>query len=76
MLRNIYNVDNKRFPKFIGNKAFLIQRACETLGMHQTIPYQFKEFKTVRNLRKSCIYHKLKENGAKFGQKYGWERPN
>ena len=44
--------------------------------MHYTIGYPRKEMLNVRGVRRSPIYGALKEHGAQFGAKAGWERVN
>lgn len=46
-----WTVDPRRFAKFQGTKKFLVDRVSETLGLHYTIPYPLKEYKTARNFR-------------------------
>jgi glycine cleavage system aminomethyltransferase T/glycine/D-amino acid oxidase-like deaminating enzyme len=74
--RDLWTVDPRRFAKFHGSNAFLLDRVTETLGLHYSIPFPFREFKTARGLRLSSLYEILKSKGAQFGNKFGWERPN
>jgi len=74
--RDLWTVDPRRFANFHGNKAFLLERVTETLGLHYAIPYPYRELKTGRNLRKSPLYHIHQSNNALFGNKFGWERVN
>ena len=74
--RDLWTVDPRRFAKFQGNNAYLLERVTETLGLHYAIPYPYREMKTARNLRRSPLYHIHKANHAFFGNKFGWERVN
>jgi hypothetical protein len=38
--------------------------------------WPFRQFATMRNLRHTALYSRLKEAGACFGEVAGWERPN
>jgi 4-methylaminobutanoate oxidase (formaldehyde-forming) len=38
--------------------------------------WPFEEYRSGRPLRRSPLYDRLKEQGACFGEKLGWERPN
>jgi glycine cleavage system aminomethyltransferase T/glycine/D-amino acid oxidase-like deaminating enzyme len=74
--RDLWTVDPRRFAKFHGSNAFLLDRVTETLGLHYSIPFPFREFQTARCLRMSPLYEILKSKGAQFGNKFGWERAN
>ncbi|GMH54999.1 hypothetical protein TrLO_g10015 [Triparma laevis f. longispina] len=69
-------VDIRRFHNHSINPTFLKERVIETLGLHYTMPYPRKELKSVRNIRQSALFEKLKGKGAIMGQRFGWERPN
>lgn len=40
------------------------------------MPWPRRELLTERNLRQSALFKALADDGAVFGQKFGWERPN
>jgi sarcosine dehydrogenase len=40
------------------------------------MPWPRRELVTARNLRLSALFTRLSDQGAVFGQKFGWERPN
>eukprot|EP01064_Diplonema_japonicum_P030408 TRINITY_DN5175_c0_g1_i1.p1 TRINITY_DN5175_c0_g1~~TRINITY_DN5175_c0_g1_i1.p1 ORF type:complete len:824 (+),score=245.18 TRINITY_DN5175_c0_g1_i1:55-2526(+) len=69
-------VDIKRFGSYAGSQQFVKKRSSEVLGMHYRIPYPRFELVKGRQLRKSPTYDALKEKGAVFGSKFGWERVN
>ncbi|MNT66967.1 4-methylaminobutanoate oxidase (formaldehyde-forming) [compost metagenome] len=48
----------------------------ETLGLHYAMPWPNRELETARPFRRSPLYAQLREAGAGFGSKMGWERPN
>ena len=73
---DLWPVDIRRFARFNGNDRWLKDRVKETLGLHYAMPWPNRELDSARPLRRSPIYHLLKERGACFGTKMGWERAN
>jgi len=69
-------VDIRRFAGFNGNNTWLRDRVGEVLGLHYAIPWPNRELDTARPFRRSPVYHLLREAGACFGSKMGWERAN
>ena len=69
-------VDIRRFAGFNGNNRWLRDRVGEVLGLHYAPPWPNRELVTARPFRRSPAYHLLREAGACFGSKMGWERAN
>ena len=69
-------VDIRRFAGFNGNNRWLRDRVGEVLGLHYALPWPNRELVTARPFRRSPAYHLLKDAGAVFGSKMGWERAN
>jgi glycine cleavage system aminomethyltransferase T len=69
-------VDIRRFARFNGNSQWLHDRVGEILGLHYAVPWPNYEPVTARRLRCSPAYELLKQAGACFGSKMGWERAN
>jgi glycine cleavage system aminomethyltransferase T/glycine/D-amino acid oxidase-like deaminating enzyme len=69
-------VDIRRFARFNGNNRWLRDRVGEVLGLHYATPWPNRELATARPFRRSPAYHLLKDTGACFGSKMGWERAN
>ena len=69
-------VDIRRFAPFLGSASQTQERTLEQVAEHFTFHWPFNEYAAGRPLRRSAIYERLAANGACFGQKYGWERPN
>eukprot|EP00475_Leptophrys_vorax_P007481 TRINITY_DN14728_c0_g3_i1.p1 TRINITY_DN14728_c0_g3~~TRINITY_DN14728_c0_g3_i1.p1 ORF type:complete len:696 (-),score=195.44 TRINITY_DN14728_c0_g3_i1:32-2119(-) len=69
-------VDIRRFGTWSNNKELLRERVVESLGIHYTIHWPKMELMSARPLRRSALYDRLKNAGAAFGNKFGWERPN
>ncbi len=69
-------VDIRRFAAFNGNNRWLRDRVGEVLGLHYATPWPNRELETARPFRRSPAYELLREAGACFGSKMGWERAN
>lgn len=73
---DLFPVDIRRFARFNNNPNWLHDRVKETLGLHYAMPWPNRELDTARPLRRSPLYAHLKDQGACFGSKMGWERAN
>jgi 4-methylaminobutanoate oxidase (formaldehyde-forming) len=73
---DLWPVDIRRFARFNGNETWLPDRIAEVLGMHYKMPWPNRELESARPFRRSPLYDRLKERGACFGSKMGWERAN
>ncbi|MDF3075839.1 MAG: FAD-dependent oxidoreductase, partial [Alphaproteobacteria bacterium] len=73
---DLWDVDIRRFASFHANAAHLRDRTVETLALHYAMRWPRHELESVRGLRRSPLYDRLKANGARFGAKMGWERAN
>jgi glycine cleavage system aminomethyltransferase T/glycine/D-amino acid oxidase-like deaminating enzyme len=69
-------VDIRRFAAYNGNNRWLRDRVGEVLGLHYALPWPNRELVTARPFRRSPAYHLLRDAGACFGSKMGWERAN
>ncbi|HEX9035330.1 MAG TPA: FAD-dependent oxidoreductase [Streptosporangiaceae bacterium] len=74
--RDLSVVDIRRFAGFNGNNRWLRDRVGEVLGLHYATPWPNRELVTARPFRRSPAYHLLRDAGACFGSKMGWERAN
>lgn len=72
---DLWPLDVRRFHSLHSNPTFLHMRGIEAYGHYYSLHYPGKEMHTARNIRKSGVYDILKEKGAVFGTKFGWERP-
>lgn len=72
---NLWPLDVRRFGPHHGTKAFMYPRAVEHYAHHYKMRYPGQEHETARTLRLSPLYQRLKENGAVYGSRNGWERP-
>ena len=69
-------VDIRRFAAFNGNNRWLRDRVGEVLGLHYALPWPNRELASARPFRRSPAYHLLRDAGACFGSRMGWERAN
>lgn len=72
---NLWPLDVRRFGPHHGSRAFMYPRAVEHYAHHYKMRYPGAEHQTVRQLRLSPLYERLKGNGAVYGTRNGWERP-
>jgi 4-methylaminobutanoate oxidase (formaldehyde-forming) len=73
---DLWPVDLRRFGKPHGDIDWVRGRTLELYGKHYTMAWPHEEHASGRPKRVSPIYATLKEQGACFGEKLGWERPN
>lgn len=73
---DLWSVDIRRFAPWANNRAYLRERVTEVLGLHYQMAWPNREFETARGVRRSPLYGRLAGQGASFGAKNGWERPN
>ncbi|MGH7070350.1 MAG: GcvT family protein [Acetobacteraceae bacterium] len=69
-------VDIRRFGQPHRARGWVKARTLEAYGKHYAIAWPQEEYESGRPLRVSPLYQRLKEAGACFGSKLGWERPN
>ena len=73
---DLWAVDIRRFGKNTLDTGWVRQRTMEAYAKHYTMAWPFEEYQSGRPLRRSPLYDRLKGQGAVFGEKLGWERPN
>src|SRR4051812_35280873 len=73
---DLWPVDIRRFGRVNFDTDWVRTRTYEAYGKHYTLAWPFEENQSGRPARKSPLYEKLKAQGACFGEKLGWERPN
>jgi glycine cleavage system aminomethyltransferase T/glycine/D-amino acid oxidase-like deaminating enzyme len=73
---DLWDVDIRRFAPFHANRRHLFDRTAESLGLHYAMRWPREELATVRPLRRSPLYDRLRARGAVFGSKLNWERAN
>ncbi|GLS17170.1 FAD-dependent oxidoreductase [Labrys miyagiensis] len=73
---DLWAVDIRRFGNNTLDTSWVRQRTMEAYAKHYTMAWPFEEYQSGRPLRRSPLYDRLKAQGAVFGEKLGWERPN
>lgn len=73
---DIWPLDIRRFGPYHRSRAYNVERSKEIYGKHYTIHWPSEEHDSARDVRRSPLYYLLKEKGAVYGAKYGWERAN
>ena len=73
---DMWRLDVRRFGSNYASQDYTVARTIETYSQYYDIHYPGEERMTRRNLRLSPTYYRLRDLGAFFGEKFGWERPN
>ena len=73
---DVWRLDVRRFGSNYASQDFTVARTIETYTQYYDIHYPGEERISRRGLRLSPTYYRLRDLGAVFGEKTGWERPN
>ena len=73
---DLWPVDIRRFGSVHRDRSWVLTRTLEAYGKHYTMAWPHEEHESGRPIRVSPLYQRLKDQGACFGSKLGWERPN
>lgn len=73
---DLWSVDIRRFSSLHKDRAWVAERTDEAYGKHYTIGFPHEEYTSGRPRITSPLYTRLQSQGAVFGSKLGWERPN
>ena len=73
---DLWSADIRRFGRPHFDTDWVRKRTVEAYGKHYTMAWPFEEHDSGRPCRKSPLYDSLASQGACFGEKLGWERPN
>jgi len=73
---DLWPVDIRRFGQPHTKLEWVRERTHEMYGKHYTMAWPHEEHQSGRPFRCSPLYEDLKSQGACFGEKLGWERPN
>ncbi|MCK5276489.1 MAG: FAD-dependent oxidoreductase [Alphaproteobacteria bacterium] len=73
---DLWPFDIRRFGPLHAGHAFLHDRAVESYSKYYAIHWPGEELESARGIRRSALYQTLKAQGAVYGSKFGWERPN
>jgi sarcosine dehydrogenase len=73
---DLWPFDLRRFGDFHAGTRALHERAVHAYGSYYHLHYPGEELTVARDARRSPLWQTLKERGAVYGSKFGWERPN
>ncbi|MET1025533.1 MAG: FAD-dependent oxidoreductase [Dongiaceae bacterium] len=73
---DLWPVDIRRFGTVHRDKNWVLTRTLEAYAHHYSMAWPHEELVSGRPVRTSPLYQRLKDQGAVFGWKLGWERPN
>jgi len=73
---DLWAVDIRRFGRPHFDTDWVRARTYKAYGKHYTMAWPAEEHDSGCPCRKSPLYERLKADGAVFGEKLGWERPN
>jgi sarcosine dehydrogenase len=73
---DLWPVDIHRFGKNHLDTDWVRKRTLEAYAKHYAMAWPYEEYRSGRPLRRSPLYDRLEREGACFGEKLGWERPN
>ena len=73
---DLWAFDIRRFGALQAGRKFLHDRAVESYAKYYDIHWPGEELDSARGVRRSPLYQTLKQQGAVFGSKFGWERAN
>ncbi len=73
---DLWAADIRRFGRPHFDTDWVRTRTVEAYGRHYAMAWPHEEYASGRPCRKSPLYDTLAAQGACFGEKLGWERPN
>jgi glycine cleavage system aminomethyltransferase T/glycine/D-amino acid oxidase-like deaminating enzyme len=73
---DVWHMDSRRFGAAYASGAYTLARTTEVYSTYYDVKYPGHEREAGRPLRLSPAYPRLRELGAVFGEKSGWERAN
>jgi 4-methylaminobutanoate oxidase (formaldehyde-forming) len=71
-----WEMDSRRFGRAYFSRDYTLARTYEVYSTYYDVKYPGHERSAGRPLRVSPLYSRLKDLGAAFGEKAGWERAN
>jgi glycine cleavage system aminomethyltransferase T/glycine/D-amino acid oxidase-like deaminating enzyme len=73
---DVWEMDSRRFGRHYRSREYTLARTVEVYSTYYDVKYPGHEREAGRPLRVSPAYERLRELGASFGEKSGWERAN
>jgi glycine cleavage system T protein len=71
-----WHMDSRRFGRHYASRDYTLARTIEVYSTYYDVKYPGQERQAGRPLRLAPTYERLRELGASFGEKSGWERAN
>ncbi|MBI4762454.1 MAG: FAD-dependent oxidoreductase [Chloroflexota bacterium] len=73
---DVYAYRATRFGNYYSNFTYAAERTRECVKYYYRLKFPHDEHEWARPHRVSPLHYRLMENGAVFGEKFGWERVN
>jgi len=73
---DIYGYRATRFGNYYSDFNYAAERTVEAVKYYYRLKFPYDESESARPYRTSPVHYRLMENGAIFGEKFGWERVN
>ncbi|HSG43140.1 MAG TPA: FAD-dependent oxidoreductase [Anaerolineales bacterium] len=73
---DVYGMRATRFGNYYSDFNYAAERTCESVKYYYRLRFPHDEHELARPHRTSPLHYRLLENGAVFGEKFGWERVN
>ena len=76
VLVDVYGYRATRFGNYYSDFNYAAERTVESVKYYYRLKFPHDEHEHARPYRVSPVHYRLMENGAVFGEKFGWERVN
>ncbi|MCE9645131.1 MAG: FAD-dependent oxidoreductase [Chloroflexi bacterium] len=73
---DVYGYRATRFGSYYSDPVYAAARTQESVKYYYRMKFPHDEHESARPHRVSPVHYRLMENGAVFGEKFGWERVN
>jgi 4-methylaminobutanoate oxidase (formaldehyde-forming) len=73
---DVYGYRATRFGNYYSDPVYAAERTQESVKYYYRMKFPHDEHESARPHRVSPVHFRLMENGAIFGEKFGWERVN
>jgi 4-methylaminobutanoate oxidase (formaldehyde-forming) len=73
---DVYGYRATRFGNYYTDHVYAAERTKESVKYYYRLRFPHDEHENARPHRVSPVHYRLLENGAVFGEKFGWERVN
>ncbi len=72
---NMWELDVRRFGEYANSTQYVVDRAADVYGREYAIRFPEEERPAGRPLKTSPLFDALRDRGAVYGARFGWERP-